>query len=125
MCGIVRSGNKVSTQFTYTHTEKAAFIFTCSSILLIILGVSVFVTQADVDFSCKAVEVACGHVPDTGSNTYISVDASFSFRQASTRLKVCPGIAPLIVSGEYAFLSTASARPLLRSAYAQHPPMPL
>mmetsp|Transcript_16812 Transcript_16812/g.33548 ORF Transcript_16812/g.33548 Transcript_16812/m.33548 type:complete len:919 (+) Transcript_16812:167-2923(+) len=78
------SRHKVSTQFTYTHTEKAAFIFTLCSIVLIVLGTAVFVTSADVDFSCTPVEVACGHVPDSGSKVYIDVDASLSFRQGCT-----------------------------------------
>ena len=81
------SASKVSTQFTYSYTEKIGFVFTFFTILCIVVGGTIFTTQAGIDLSCGSVEVTCGHVPDDGANVYIDVDANFSFRQGCTMSK--------------------------------------
>ncbi|GMH94244.1 hypothetical protein TL16_g12851 [Triparma laevis f. inornata] len=78
------SSQKTSTQFTYTHTEKAGFLFTLLSIAGILVGGIAFVYTSDVTFSCSNVEVACGHVPDDGSNVMIEVESTFSATQGCT-----------------------------------------
>ncbi|GMH72122.1 hypothetical protein TrST_g756 [Triparma strigata] len=86
------SATKNSSQFSYTHTEKAGFIFTLVTIAVIIIGGIAFVSSADVTFSCSNVEVACGHVPEDGSTVMIEVESTFSFTQGCTLSESIPDI---------------------------------